>query len=70
MYIEFKEKQRNYFTSSLEAFSMSALGNPMSANSNPLSTNQMRELGLLTFATTDGAGRQKIVARKRYLHGK
>lgn len=60
MYIEFKEKQRNYFTSSLEAFSMSSLGTP-------LSTNQMRELGFLTFTATDGAGHQKIISRKRYV---
>ena len=68
MYIELKEKQRNYFTSSLEAFSMSALGASPCVGSNPLSTNHMRELGFLTFAATDGAGHQKIIYRKRYLY--
>ena len=67
MYIELKEKQRNYFTSSLEAFSMSALGASPCAGGNTLSTNQMRDLGFLTFAATDGAGHQKIINRKRYL---
>ena len=61
MFIELKEKPRNYFTSSLEAFSMSALGTSPCASSNPLSTNHMRELGFLTFAATDGAGHQKII---------
>ena len=70
MYIEFQEKQRNYFTSSLEAFSMSAFGTSPCVGSNhmtSLSTNHMRELGFLTFVATDGAGHQKIINRKRYL---